>query len=131
VPMKLVARTVVVAVTALATFYVVYWLPFSLIMPGERSEWIPYLGSLLCAFLAGWFVWRRSASAPSGLVSSVVVGALVTGAVGFSAGFFGPLVFAPGANQGPLLGLFITGPIGFLFGAGGGAIYWFARGKDR
>ena len=38
------------------------------------------------------------------------------GAVGFSLGFFGPMLFAPGANQGPLLGIFITGPLGFASG---------------
>ena len=48
-----------------------------------------------------------------------------TGAVGAAAGFFGPIILDPGANQGPLLGLLITGPggaiaglvLGFLFGA--------------
>jgi hypothetical protein len=42
--------------------------------------------------------------------------ALLVGGIGFAAGFFGPMVFAPGANQGPLLGIFITGPLGFLGG---------------
>ncbi len=51
--------------------------------------------------------WRfRRAMAP----------ALLAGGVGFAAGFFGPLIFAPEANQGPLLGIFITGPLGFLGG---------------
>ena len=35
---------------------------------------------------------------------------LTLGAIGFAAGFFGPLIVAPEANQGPLLGIFITGP---------------------
>ena len=34
----------------------------------------------------------------------------------FSAGFFGPMLLAPGANQGPMLGLFITGPLGVVAG---------------
>ena len=127
--MQRAVRVAVVAVTSLATYYFVYWLPCSLILPAERPEWIPWLGSLACAVAAGRYVWKRSASAPSGLVTCVVTGALVTGAIGFSAGFFGPLVFAPGANQGPLLGIFITGPLGFLFGAAGGAIYWCVRGR--
>jgi hypothetical protein len=42
--------------------------------------------------------------------------ALLLGGIGFAAGFFGPIVFAPGANQGPLLGIFITGPAGFVLG---------------
>jgi hypothetical protein len=41
---------------------------------------------------------------------------LALGALGFAAGFFGPLVFSPDANQGPLLGILITGPGGALLG---------------
>ena len=37
------------------------------------------------------------------------------------------MILAPGANQGPLLGLFITGPLGFVAGAVGGGIYWHMR----
>jgi hypothetical protein len=57
------------------------------------------------------------------------MGAMVTGALGFSAGFFGPMIFVPSANQGPLLGIFITGPLGLVLGGAGGAIHWFARGR--
>ncbi|WP_296706114.1 hypothetical protein [Rhodoblastus sp.] len=49
------------------------------------------------------------------------------GAAGFAAGFFGPMIFTPGANQGPLLGLFITGPLGFVAGAVGGALFTIFR----
>jgi hypothetical protein len=42
--------------------------------------------------------------------------AVFLGGFGFAAGFFGPMIFAPGANQGPMLGIFITGPLGFLTG---------------
>jgi hypothetical protein len=46
--------------------------------------------------------------------------AVICGAIGFAIGFFGPLIFSPEANQGPLLGIFITGPggavLGFLLG---------------
>ena len=125
--MKLVFRIFAVFVATLATFYFLYWVPFSLILPVDRPNWIPFLGSLVCAVAVGRYVWRRSASVAPGLVTCVVMGALVTGAIGFSAGFFGPIVFAPGANQGPLLGIFITGPLGFLLGAVGGAVYWFTR----
>jgi hypothetical protein len=51
------------------------------------------------------------------------------GGVSFVAGFFGPIIFAPEANQGPLLGLFITGPLGAIVGAVGGGVFWLARGK--
>ena len=43
--------------------------------------------------------------------------ALTLGAVGGAAGFFGPIILNPDANQGPMLGIFITGPGGALAGA--------------
>jgi len=42
---------------------------------------------------------------------------LLIGAAGFAAGFFGPLIFAPDANQGPLVGILISGPLGLVLGA--------------
>jgi energy-converting hydrogenase Eha subunit B len=42
--------------------------------------------------------------------------AVCGGAIGFAAGFYGPIVLTPEANQGPLLGIFITGPLGFFLG---------------
>jgi hypothetical protein len=47
----------------------------------------------------------------------IVGWALGIGLVGFVAGFFGPLLLTPEANQGPLLGIFITGPLGVVLGA--------------
>lgn len=41
---------------------------------------------------------------------------LILGAVGFSLGFFGPMVLNPTSGNGPLLGIFITGPGGFVLG---------------
>jgi len=43
--------------------------------------------------------------------------ALSLGVVGGAAGFFGPMLLNPDANQGPMLGLFITGPGGAIAGA--------------
>jgi hypothetical protein len=41
---------------------------------------------------------------------------LIVGAIGFAAGFIGPMAFNPEANLGPLLGIFISGPAGLLLG---------------
>jgi hypothetical protein len=46
------------------------------------------------------------------------IGAGVLGSVGLVAGYFGPVILAPDAAQGPLLGLFFTGPFGAVVGAG-------------
>ena len=42
--------------------------------------------------------------------------AVVLGLIGFIGGYVGPVILTPEANQGPLLGIFITGPLGFLLG---------------
>jgi hypothetical protein len=45
--------------------------------------------------------------------------------------FFGPMIFAPGANQGPMPGIFITGPAGALLGAVTGLFYGLGRQRGR
>jgi hypothetical protein len=50
-------------------------------------------------------------------------GALLVGAVSFTIGFVGPMLVAAGGNQGPMVGLFITGPIGTIVGAIAGFSY--------
>ena len=53
----------------------------------------------------------------SRVAASTGAWALVLGVVGFACGFFGPIALSPDANQGPLLGIFISGPGGALLGA--------------
>lgn len=48
--------------------------------------------------------------------------ALFVGAVTFFAGFVGPMIVAPGANQGPLLGILYTGPLGVVVGLAWGLL---------
>jgi hypothetical protein len=43
--------------------------------------------------------------------------AFVLGAVGFTAGFLGPMVLNPESNLGPIIGILITGPGGLIGGA--------------
>ena len=58
--------------------------------------------------------------------------ALAVGAASFLAGFVGPMVLAPHANQGPLLGILITGPLGLLAGlVWGAARAWGRRGATH
>lgn len=59
----------------------------------------------------------------------MLFGGVVVGVAGFVLGFFGPMILAPDANQGPLLGIFSTGPLGFVLGAAGGLA--FAPGLER
>lgn len=124
-----VVRGVVAFVTAVAAMYFVYWTFGLLLFEVGAPHLIVVVVSVSAAIAAARYVWLRSAAAGGGFVRSTTMGALVTGAVGFSAGFFGPMIFVPGANQGPLLGIFITGPLGLMLGGVGGAIHWFARGR--
>ena len=124
--MRLIFRLLSMLVVVPATYYFLYWVPFSF-LPFIEHRWIPSLISLLCAVAVGWYVWKRPGGAPDGLISNILLGAIVLGAIGFCAGFFGPIIFAPDANQGPLLGIFITGPLGFILGGVGGFIYWLVK----
>jgi energy-converting hydrogenase Eha subunit B len=92
---------------------------------------VALVAALGCGVWAGRFVWRKTAVEAPGLLGAVVLGALITGGIGFCGGFFGPLIFRPDANQGPLLGILITGPLGFVLGGIGGGIYWGARGRHQ
>jgi len=58
----------------------------------------------------GCFLWWRSGRRWIGLAATW---GCIVGFVGFAIGFFGTMLWAPDANQGPLLGIFVTGPFGF------------------
>lgn len=87
--------------------------------------------SWLLALVVARFVWKKTASreAHNGLFTSIGLGACILGGIGLFGGFVGPMIFAPESNQGPLLGILITGPAGFVLGALGGAVRWFFRKK--
>lgn len=46
----------------------------------------------------------------------ILITSLIVGGISFIAGYVGPILFTD-YNTGPLLGIFVTGPIGFLTGA--------------
>lgn len=56
------------------------------------------------------------------IITFAVVGGVTVGGVGFFGGFVLPILLNPGANQGPLLGILFTGPIGFVLGVVGGVL---------
>ena len=126
--MMTVARFGLAFVVGVATYLFVVWVPFSLLsfLPGHFL--LAPLGSLAAAVWTARYTWHRTEDArEGGVLSLTLTGALVVGGVGFVGGFFGPMIFAPDANQGPLLGLFITGPLGFLAGGVGGLVYSLVR----
>lgn len=62
-------------------------------------------------------------SGPAARIARRIFGpALILGGIGFVVGFVGPIILTPDANQGPMLGIFITGPLGFVVGLGIGVV---------
>jgi hypothetical protein len=80
------------------------------------------LAELTLAALLLWFALGGSSRAVRHRLGSALLWGSVVGGVGFLLGFFGPLVLQPNSNQGPLLGIFVTGPLGFVLGCIGGAL---------
>jgi hypothetical protein len=111
-----------------------YWIFFAFGIPGSwaTKAVLASVFSWVCALAAALFLWRvtRSIVGPRGALQCAVFGALLAGGIGFAGGFFGPILFDPGSNQGPLLGIFLTAPLGLVVGAVGGAVYGAAQRRD-
>ena len=50
------------------------------------------------------------------MASTVMASGVKYGLIGFALGFFGPMILSPSSGNGPMLGIFITGPLGFVLG---------------
>jgi hypothetical protein len=114
-----------------AVFIAVYFLcwPALLLLTGGHLGWLANVGALVLAILAARRTWVRTESGDMTPLFAAGLGAATVGACGFAIGFVGPMILAPDANQGPLLGIFITGPLGAVLGAFGG--YLVGRRRAR
>lgn len=115
---------------SVAAFFGAWLLMFflSLMVLPEFLHWLQPIVALGFAIWGARRVWRQLEDvAATGLPVFVGTGALALGGLGFVLGFFGPMIFAPEANQGPMLGIFITGPGGAVLGAAAGWITWLKR----
>jgi hypothetical protein len=65
------------------------------------------------------------------ILAGAGLGALAVGGIGFVLGFFGPMLVMRDSNQGPLIGIFVTGPLGAVIGAIGGAVVAGRRERGR
>ena len=126
--MYTIARFGLALIVGVATYFFMFWLPFSLLsfLPGHLL--LALVGSLAAAIWAARYVWRRTEhGGENGGLALTFGGAIIVGAVAFVGGFFGPMIWAPDANHGPLLGILYTGPLGFLLGGVGGFLYALVR----
>ena len=122
------ARRLVLAGAAFVMVYVLCFLAWLLVSPGGLSGLAGFVG-LVGGALAAALAWRHADSAPGSAWTMALYGAALVGAIGFVGGFFGPMIFAPDANQGPLLGLLVTGPGGAVLGAVSGFLYGLGRAR--
>jgi hypothetical protein len=74
------------------------------------------------ATICGWFALRGHLPESRRHIQVTIRGGWIVGGISFALGFMGPIIFTPESNQGPLLGIFLTGPLGFVLGA---VIGWF------
>jgi len=103
---------------------------FPLFFPFAFNRRMTLIVSFLIAFIICSVIWMILVYFPARRVSNILRIALISGVISFLLGFVGPMFLSPGANQGPLLGIFITGPLGFIAGLVTAIIYW-AFKKER
>lgn len=76
-------------------------------------------------------IWNLSEKVKSPVATYGIMGAMVVGSIGFIGGFVGPIILRSDSPQGPLLGIFFTGPIGFGIGLVGGIFYGLRKEKKQ
>jgi hypothetical protein len=127
--MNIMIRILVTLISGVASLYCVFWFAIPMSFSLHHPLWVSGLGSCLVGALVAWYVWMLTASFRASLARSALLGALAAGTMGFSAGFFGPLLSMPGggASVGSIFWSIILGPAGLILGAVGGVVHWYAR----
>ncbi len=122
----LIVRVIAIVFVVVPVFYFAGLLSLGFIPNPEQNYWIALIVAFACSVGAGWYVWLNFKPGRLGPFSSTILGGIIFGGVAFAVGFFGPIIFYPEANQGPLLG-FLFGPMGFIGGGIAGFMYWLIR----
>lgn len=104
------------ALAVAAAAYLVTWLAAAILLPNATGP--ATLGAWVVAAAFGIATWQARDRAAAGTGRKVAIGAAVGLVFGFLLGFIGPMLLDPTGAQGPMLGLFVTGPLGLLIGAG-------------
>lgn len=97
-------------------FFALLWINMFLESIFENRERITI--SLVIALITSYLLWKGYSSKV--FIQYILKTGLIVGSIGFGLGFLVPIAMG-GA---PFLGIFITGPLGFLVGVIGGAIHW-------
>jgi hypothetical protein len=97
------------------------WLSLHNLRRDQLQSWIFWVPIALWLLTMGLLCWwkvlaGRETRARARIAASWRMG-WILGGIGLTLGFVGPLVVTPSANLGPLLGILISGPGGFVLGA--------------
>lgn len=71
---------------------------------------------LMLSVVLLWFALKGSQAVERKRALVALAVGLGLGFLGFVGGFFGPILLTPDSNQGPLLGILFTGPLGVVLG---------------
>ena len=90
--------------------------------------WVPLtLFLVTMSALCWWFTLRGHHPESRAAIRQSWRSGWLVGGVSLAVGYVGPLVVWPGTTLGPLLGILLTGPVGFVVGALGAVLLRKAR----
>lgn len=110
-----------------------------MVLQTQLSEGFDTLGNIFgfgaatAAIICWWIALFYQREESRKRINLTFRGGIIVGGISFLAGFLGPIILTPQANQGPLVGIFITGPVGFVVGIIAGYSYalFKLRGKPH
>lgn len=107
------------ATSAFLGVYLLCWIVL-LFLPLGSLSWLANIVALVVAIVVAWRTWVRTAAGDITPAMAAGFGAAIVGSFGLTVGFLGPILVMPEFTEGPLLGIFLTGPLGAMVGAVGG-----------
>jgi hypothetical protein len=103
------------------------WLTLRNLSLGGGDGWMFWVPVTVWFLTMGVLCWWSTLSGRQTTRGAWRAGWMV-GGIGLAIGFLGPLVLQPKANLGPLLGILVTGPFGFVVGVLGAGVMQAVRG---
>ena len=114
-----------------ALAYGALWLALRNLGQSGIKDWIFWVPiTLLLATISAlcwWYSFRAHYPASRKAIGASWTAGWMVGGVGGALGFVGPLLIWPEGNLGPLLGILVIGPLGFVLGVLGAVIVRLAR----
>jgi hypothetical protein len=127
--MRYIVQTTLSALVILIAYLIVYWNVFQNMHNTNNGAAMVY--SLLTSLVVATLLWKILAVFLTLSLLILLQGEWSWDCSVFSLGFFGPLLLSPSSNQGPLLAIFLTGPLGVVGGFFVGGYYWKRRGNRK